>query len=73
MQKRNILGVTSRYVIVLNQQGVAWCSVRPIQDTRTDDEPWPVKHSEDNEQRQNDFYEIALPEKRHLIWNQISY
>jgi hypothetical protein len=41
MQKRNILGVTSRYVIVLNQQGVGWCRFRPIPGTGVDDAPGP--------------------------------
>jgi hypothetical protein len=35
--------------------------------------PMLVEMSEDNEPRQYDIYIIALPEKRHLIWNQISY
>jgi hypothetical protein len=35
--------------------------------------PMPVEISGENKQRQYDIYIIALPEKRHLIWNQISY
>jgi hypothetical protein len=35
--------------------------------------PMPEEMSGDNEPRQYDIYIIALPEKRHLIWNQISY
>jgi len=34
---------------------------------------WPGVHFEDTEQKLNDYYKIALPEKKHLIWNQISY
>jgi hypothetical protein len=35
--------------------------------------PMPMEMSGNNEQRQYDIFKIALPEKRHLIWNQISY
>jgi hypothetical protein len=45
----------------------------PNTNTGTDDAPLPVKNSEDIKQIQNGNYEIALPEKRHLVWNQSSY
>ncbi|EMS81439.1 hypothetical protein Dpo_1c05800 [Desulfotignum phosphitoxidans DSM 13687] len=37
--------------------------------------PMPVEMSVNNEQSAYDIFKIkiALPEKRHLIWNQISY